>query len=77
MKDRCTCCPECGSFITFKAFDNYIDKGYRVCFNCEQEWYTDITYPNHINLNSQYRLEHITVITPRGYSFNTSTNQLV
>ncbi len=45
----CDNCPECGCYDTHEQVDDSLGAGYRVCKNCDQEWWTDIDYPKHID----------------------------
>ena len=40
--DKCVACPECG--CREYDYENYLGSGYRVCSECQQEWWTDIDY---------------------------------
>ena len=39
-------CPECG--CDWYVNHNLLGEGYRVCFNCEQEYWTDIVYEHSV-----------------------------
>ena len=49
----CDSCPECGCTESAKDFDGYLGDGFRICKNCNQDWWTDIDYPNHIKKKDQ------------------------
>lgn len=42
MNNTTKACPECGS-VKYR-YENTIGEGYRVCADCEQEWWIDIDY---------------------------------
>ena len=48
-------CPECGCPEVIPYLTNTTALGYKVCQNCHQEWYTDVIYPEHINLRQKHR----------------------
>jgi len=59
--DKCTECPECGcSEYTHK---NELGNGYRVCIECQQEWYSTINYKKYSSPSYYYE-----VFTPAGRS---------
>jgi len=46
--DLCSSCPECGTVKTIRKLDDDLGEGYRVCAECNQEWYTNVKYLHHI-----------------------------
>lgn len=44
---KCRSCPECGS--NEYTHKDYLGYGFRMCWICGQEWWTDIDYEYHIN----------------------------
>ena len=46
MEIKSTKCPECGC-VKYK-FKNELGEGFRVCVDCDQEWWIDIEYDNNL-----------------------------
>lgn len=58
MEVLCQSCPKCGNANVRKDLSDTFGRGYRVCRQCEQEWWVDIDYGNiHIDNRSQTRVK--------------------
>jgi hypothetical protein len=65
---HCVNCPACGCVFTDET-PPHSDSCFRVCDQCSQEWYTDVSYKTHVldyaELEAQVKAAEIQIISER------------